>query len=177
MDELKKYGIHHVGLVVPDLDATVQHWKDYYGVTDFKYWTFNPMKAWVYGQPVEEYKLNVAMGTIHPGGCNVEIISPITEYGYHYDFVKSGKTGLNHICFSTDNYEFNKSALSMKNAVHFYLKPKLKMILLDIDAVFTQKILLVTLYTKSEKFPISENNPKQKTLSIKDRVFYLRDSH
>ena len=109
MDELKKYSIHHVGLVVPDLDATVQHWKDYYGVTDFKYWTFNPMKAWVYGQPVEEYKLNVAMGTIHPGGCNVEIISPITEYGYHYDFVKSGKTGLNHICFSTDNYDSTRA--------------------------------------------------------------------
>ena len=106
MKSLKENGIDHVGYVVSDFEKTVQHIKDYYGIDDFKFWEFNPLKAWAYGKPVDEYKLKVGMATINDGGACIEIITPITEYGYHYDFIKSGKNGLNHLCFKVEDYPY-----------------------------------------------------------------------
>lgn len=106
MKTIKDYGIDHVGFVVKNLEETVQHFKDYYGIDEFKYWDFKPKKAWSYGKPVEGYRLKVAMGSLTNTGCCVEIIEPVSDEGCHHEFVKAGNSGLHHVAFKVEDFPY-----------------------------------------------------------------------
>jgi catechol 2,3-dioxygenase-like lactoylglutathione lyase family enzyme len=101
--ETSKFNIHHVGYVVKDLEGAVEHFKDCYGLNEFKVYDFVPSKVWSYGKEVFGYKLRIAMSAAVDGKAGVEIIQPIGGEGVHKDFLTNGGEGLHHVCISVDN--------------------------------------------------------------------------
>jgi len=114
---LEEYGIHHVGFIVKDLDETINHFNNFYGINNFKVYEFSPNSVWSYGRKVvSEYKLKIAMGYLDSKNCAIEIIQPLIGDGVHRDFIESGHNGLHHICFSVDEFDFWKEYFNNKGA-------------------------------------------------------------
>ncbi len=105
--ELRQYGYGHVGYVVDDLEGAVKTLTDFYDVKEWRYVTFRPQRAWVYGQEVEEYTLEIALGVIN-GTCQVEVIKPGLGGGPCADFLAAGNSGLHHVAFNIDDYDYWK---------------------------------------------------------------------
>lgn len=95
--------IHHVGFIVGDIDKAIQHFIDFYNVPGFNIYDFVPNKVWSYGKEVQNYRLRIAMSTSAINQTGIELIQPITGEGVHRDFLSSGRSGLHHVCISTDN--------------------------------------------------------------------------
>lgn len=104
--KLKDYGIAHIGYVVRDLEETVNQFKEYYEIDDFVTYYFTPTRVWSYGKEVYDYKLKIAMADIAGKECKIEVIQPISGEGVHKDFVNNGNSGIHHIAFSVDNYDY-----------------------------------------------------------------------
>lgn len=100
--KVKGLKIHHVGYVVSDLENTVKHFKEFYGINDFQFYDFKPGTAWSYGEIVDGYNLKIAMGTMPSGTANIEIIKPIEGEGVHKEFIAAGNNGYHHICYAVD---------------------------------------------------------------------------
>lgn len=104
--ELKEFGIAHIGFVVKDRDATVEKFKDMFNIDDFVEYVFTPSRVWSYGELVNEYSLKIAMADVLGHECKIEIIEPLSGDGVHKKFVDSGNSGIHHIAFSVDNYDY-----------------------------------------------------------------------
>lgn len=103
---LAEQELHHLGFIVKDLESTVRRLQDMYGAAGFLVYNFVPGNVWSYGEKVDGYQLKIAMGTIGTSGLKVEVIEPISGEGFHSDYIKGGKSGLHHVCFSIDaDYE------------------------------------------------------------------------
>lgn len=102
MKKLADHGLHHLGFVVKDIEATVNQLKDIYGVKEFQIYDFEPGIAWSYGEESKNYKLKIAMGSIAGSDVKIEVIQPVSGEGLHKDFVGDGNGGLHHICFAVD---------------------------------------------------------------------------
>ncbi len=106
MKKLKDFGIEHVGFIVKDLDAAVDHFKNLYGIEEFQIYNFSPGRAWSYGKEVENYALKIAMCGVNDVSSGIEIIQPVSGEGVHKDFIAEGNTGLHHIAFKVDDYDY-----------------------------------------------------------------------
>lgn len=103
---IEDYGIEHVGYVVKDLGKTIEHFKSFYGIKDFQMYDFSPTKAWSYGKKVDNYRLKIAMAQISDTTCKVEIIQPVSGEGVHRDFVEAGNSGMHHVAFRVEEYDY-----------------------------------------------------------------------
>ena len=86
---LKK--IHHVGIVVPNLDEAMAFWRDLLGLALIK-------TATVQAQGVKAALLNA-------GGSEIELLEPIVADSGVGKFLTRRGGGLHHICFETDDIE------------------------------------------------------------------------
>lgn len=98
----------HVGIIVPDINESVNLYKKVFGKADFEVYTFSPLQAWYHGVLMPEYKLKIGMGTME-NGTKVELIQPITSHTLHDDFLKSAGGGIHHMAFYTSEFEQWKS--------------------------------------------------------------------
>lgn len=105
MKKLQDYGIEHIGFLVSDLDKALEHFKQVYGIDNFKVYDFSPTRAWSYGKEVKDYKLKIAMSDINSTSSGIEIIQHVSGEGVHKDFVESGHNGMHHIAFRVDDYD------------------------------------------------------------------------
>lgn len=106
MKALQDLGIEHVGFVVRNLEAAITHFTEYYRIDGFKHYDFVPDRAWSYGREVGDYRLKIAMSSVADRSSGVEIIQPVSGEGVHRDFMESGHSGLHHIAFKVDDYEY-----------------------------------------------------------------------
>ncbi|KAA8679074.1 VOC family protein [Clostridium sp. HV4-5-A1G] len=106
MRKLKDFGIEHVGFVVRDLDKSIDHFKNFYGIEEFQIYYFSPTRAWSYGKEIKNYKLKIAMCNVNGISSGIEIIQPISGDGVHKDFIESNNNGLHHIAFKVDDYDY-----------------------------------------------------------------------
>ena len=84
-------GLHHVGYVVPDLDAAIAFYRDTLGlVLDRR------------GDAGPGFNFEVAVFRLGDGSNGIELIKPITETGPFADFLRANPTGaLHHIAYTT----------------------------------------------------------------------------
>lgn len=100
---LTEVGIKHVGIVVADRDSAVKRLGELYGLKDWIYIEYKPLKSWCYGKPFEGYYVRAAA---MPAAdyCTFEIIEPVSE-GMHMDFFRKDTNSINHICHVVKEYE------------------------------------------------------------------------
>lgn len=115
MRNLKDYGLHHVGFVVRDLKKTVARFEELYQIKDFSIYPFSPTRTWSYGEEVFGYRLLIAMIFLGNGSA-IEIIQPLEGKGVHSDFVEAGNSGMHHIAFSVDDFDYWREYFLEKEA-------------------------------------------------------------
>jgi methylmalonyl-CoA/ethylmalonyl-CoA epimerase len=80
--------IHHVGVVVPNLEAGLKFWRDTLGLEFIK-------SATIVDQGVKAALLNA-------GGSEIELLEPINPDGGVGKFLARRGGGLHHVCFESD---------------------------------------------------------------------------
>jgi methylmalonyl-CoA/ethylmalonyl-CoA epimerase len=81
--------IHHVGVVVPDLEAGLRFWRDTLGMRLTKSAT------------IEDQGVRAAL--LEVGGSEVELLEPLSAEGGVGKFLARRGGGLHHVCFETDD--------------------------------------------------------------------------
>jgi methylmalonyl-CoA epimerase len=92
--------IHHVGIVVRNLDEAYTFYRDTLGL--------NVHKQAV----VEEQGVKAALLTI--GNSEIELLEPINENGGVAKFLERRGEGLHHVCFETDDVAAELAATKAK---------------------------------------------------------------
>jgi methylmalonyl-CoA/ethylmalonyl-CoA epimerase len=89
--------VHHVGIVVRDMEQAMRFWRDTLGLPVHKM------------QPIHEQGVNAALLTI--GDSEIELLEPtVTDNGIARYLAAKGE-GLHHICFQVDNVDRDLDAL------------------------------------------------------------------
>jgi len=105
---LKK--IHHVGIVVRNLEEAYAFYRDTLGLPVHKEAT------------VEDQGVKAALLTI--GNSEIELLEPINENGGVAKFLEKRGEGLHHICFETDNVDAELEATKKKGIAVLDQKPR-----------------------------------------------------
>lgn len=117
MKNLIDYPIEHIGFVVPDLEKTVAHISETFGINNFQIYDFSPTRAWSNGKEIVGYKLKIAMAISEQGRTGFEIIQPISPEGIHRNMAYSERKGINHIAFKVDDYDYWRDFFQNKGAI------------------------------------------------------------
>jgi methylmalonyl-CoA/ethylmalonyl-CoA epimerase len=102
--------IHHVGVVVPDLEAGLRFWRDTLGLRLTKSAT------------IEEQGVRAALLKI--GESEIELLEPINRDGGVAKFLARRGGGLHHVCFETDDVERELDAAKAKGIQLIDQKPR-----------------------------------------------------
>jgi methylmalonyl-CoA/ethylmalonyl-CoA epimerase len=105
---LKK--IHHVGVVVPNLDAGLRFWRDTLGLRFTKSAT------------IEEQGVRAALLSV--GESEIELLEPIDPDGGVGKFLARRGGGLHHVCFETDDVARELEDARAKNIQLIDQKPR-----------------------------------------------------
>ncbi len=92
--------IHHVGIVVRNLDQAYKFYRDTLGLHVHK------------EAVVEDQGVRAALLTI--GNSEIELLEPINQNGGVAKFLERRGEGLHHICFETDNVVAELAATKVK---------------------------------------------------------------
>jgi methylmalonyl-CoA epimerase len=106
---LKK--IHHIGIVVRDLEEAYTFYRDTLGLPVHKEAT------------VEDQGVKAALLTI--GNSEIELLEPINENGGVAKFLEKRGEGLHHICFETDDVDAELEATMSKGIAVIDKKPRI----------------------------------------------------
>jgi methylmalonyl-CoA/ethylmalonyl-CoA epimerase len=102
--------IHHMGVVVPDLEAGLRFWRDTLGLRLTKSAT------------IEEQGVRAALLKI--GESEIELLEPINPDGGVAKFLARRGGGLHHVCFETDDVERELDAAKAKGIQLIDQKPR-----------------------------------------------------
>jgi len=103
--------LHHVGVVVRDLDRAVEYYQSL-GIGPFEYKTTSDLiEKTMYGKPAD-FKLNVAQAQV--GAIMIELIQPVENAPVQEQFLERRGEGVNHIGFLVDDMEKEKAKLVEK---------------------------------------------------------------
>lgn len=102
--------IHHVGVVVPDLEAGLRFWRGILGLRLTKSAT------------IEEQGVRAALLKI--GESEIELLEPINPDGGVAKFLARRGGGLHHVCFETDDVERELDAAKAKGIQLIDQKPR-----------------------------------------------------
>lgn len=94
-----------IGIVVRDLDATIQRYKDLYGIGPWNMWEVGPGDIeglLVDGQPAS-YKARAAAAMV--GDVQWELIEPLDDTGPFARFLAEKGEGVHHIAVATPDLE------------------------------------------------------------------------
>jgi methylmalonyl-CoA/ethylmalonyl-CoA epimerase len=105
---LKK--IHHVGVVVPNLDASLKFWRDTLGMHLTKRAT------------IEEQGVRAAL--LKVGESEIELLEPLDPENGVGKFLARRGGGLHHVCFETDDVAKELDAARAKDIQLLDQKPR-----------------------------------------------------
>jgi methylmalonyl-CoA/ethylmalonyl-CoA epimerase len=92
--------IHHIAIVVPDLDEALSFWRDNFGLDVCKV------------EDIPSQKSEVAFMNL--GEVEIELVRPTVEDSGAAKFLKERGPGLHHICVEVDNIEEMLAELKAK---------------------------------------------------------------
>jgi methylmalonyl-CoA/ethylmalonyl-CoA epimerase len=102
--------IHHVGVVVPSLEAGLKFWRDTLGLRLIK-------SATVEDQGVKATLLDA-------GGSEIELLEPINPEGGVGKFLARRGGGLHHVCFESDSVNADLEAARARGIQLIDQKPR-----------------------------------------------------
>lgn len=92
--------VHHVGVVVRDMEQAMRFWRDTLGLHVHKQET------------IEEQGVKAALLTL--GDSEIELLEPVVTDNGVARYLESKGEGLHHICFEVDDVERDLDALKQK---------------------------------------------------------------
>jgi methylmalonyl-CoA/ethylmalonyl-CoA epimerase len=92
--------IHHIAIVVPDLDKSLGFWRDNFGLDVCKV------------EDIPSQKAEVAFMTV--GDVEIELVKPTVDDSGAAKFLKERGPGLHHICVEVDDIEEMLAELKAK---------------------------------------------------------------
>ena len=96
-----------IGIVVRDLEATIQHYVDEYGIGPWqRHDDLTPANATdlrVYGQPVAPWRVAAASAMV--GQVMWELIEPLGDESIFAQFLAEKGEGVHHIAVATPNFD------------------------------------------------------------------------
>ena len=109
-------GVAQIGMIVKDLDATVEKYWKVFGIGPWHFYTYQkPMvrEMTYYGKPAN-YSMRLALSYF--GAMRIELIEPGEGESVYHDFVKEHGYGLHHLGLLTENM---KASLEEAEAAGF----------------------------------------------------------
>jgi catechol 2,3-dioxygenase-like lactoylglutathione lyase family enzyme len=97
--------IVQIALVVKDLDETVRHWSDRFGVGPWSFYTYGPPlvpRMTRHGQPTE-YTMRIALANVGP--MRIELIEPVEGDTVYAEFVRDHGFGVHHLGVLVENMD------------------------------------------------------------------------
>lgn len=96
--------IKQLGFVVPDLDATLQHWAGHLGVGPFFRVEVVAPDGFVHRGRPSAARFAAALG--NSGPMQIELIQPLDdEPSLWREFLDEGREGLQHVAYWTDDFD------------------------------------------------------------------------
>jgi catechol 2,3-dioxygenase-like lactoylglutathione lyase family enzyme len=96
-------GLHHIGLVVRDRDATIRHYKEIMGFRNFFTYDTPPMPySLVYGKPAS---FTLRVGYTSLGNTLLELLQPLDQASPLFHFLEEHGEGIHHIGFIIPNLD------------------------------------------------------------------------
>lgn len=92
--------IHHVGVVVRDMEQAIRFWRDTLGMRVYKLET------------IEDQGVKAALLTL--GDSEIELLEPVVEDNGIARYLQSRGEGLHHICFEVDSVDRDLDALKSR---------------------------------------------------------------
>jgi methylmalonyl-CoA/ethylmalonyl-CoA epimerase len=105
---LKK--IHHVGVVVPNLEEAMKFWRDLLGLHVTK------------SETIQDQGVKAAL--LQVGASEIELLEPINPDNGVGKFLAKRGGGLHHLCFETDDVEKELDAVRAKGVELIDQKPR-----------------------------------------------------
>ena len=102
--------IHHVGVVVPNLEEGLKFWRDTLGLEFIK------------SETVVDQGVKAAL--LDAGGSEIELLEPINPDGGVGKFLSRRGGGLHHVCFESDGVEADLEAARAKGIQLIDQKPR-----------------------------------------------------
>jgi methylmalonyl-CoA/ethylmalonyl-CoA epimerase len=102
--DLQLPGLHHVGMVVRDRDATIRHYKELLGFKSFFTYDAPPMPnySFVNGKPTA-FGLRVGFASL--GNTLLELLQPLDRVSPHFHFLEEHGEGIHHLGFLVPNLD------------------------------------------------------------------------
>ncbi len=94
--------LHHVGIVVRDLDATMRRYKEIMGITSFFSFDSSMPRALVHGEPTP-FDLRLAYAWL--GNTMLELLQPLDRVSPHFHFLEERGEGMHHLGFFVHNVD------------------------------------------------------------------------
>ena len=108
--------IRQAGYVVDDIEAAMDHWSRVLGVGPFFYNERVPIENYVYRETRYEPHNSVALA--NSGPLQIELIQTRNDVPSMYrDFKQSGKSGLQHVAYWTDEYDADFARLTAQGFI------------------------------------------------------------
>ncbi|EJL90985.1 hypothetical protein PMI15_00238 [Polaromonas sp. CF318] len=102
--------IRQLGYVVPDIEAAMDYWSKTLGVGPWFYNPRVPIKNYRYNGEAHEPHNSVALA--NSGFVQVELIQTRNDVPSMYrDFLRAGRTGLQHVAYWTSDYDADLARL------------------------------------------------------------------
>ncbi len=102
--------IRQAGYVVEDIEAAMDYWSRVLGIGP---WFYNPSVPIVnYNYHGEPYEVHNSVALANSGPLQMELIQTRNDAPSMYrDFLKAGRTGLQHVAYWTENYDADLARL------------------------------------------------------------------
>lgn len=102
--KLNVEAVHQIGIVVKDIDLSVErYWKEF-GIGPWQIFTFGPgaKKLTYHGEPCS-FALRIAMAQV--GSLMIELLQPLSGSTPHQDFLEQKGEGIQHLGVFVSNLE------------------------------------------------------------------------
>ncbi|MEZ4863420.1 MAG: VOC family protein [Caldilineaceae bacterium] len=100
-----KNGVYQIGIIVENLEASVEAYTQSYGVGQWRFYTYQkPFVRWLtyYGEPADSV-FRLALAPI--GAQQIELIQPISGPTIYHDFIAEHGYGFHHIGLLVDDWD------------------------------------------------------------------------
>ncbi|AIB14899.1 glyoxalase (plasmid) [Azospirillum argentinense] len=103
--------IRQAGYVVDDIEAAMDYWSSTLGIGPWFYNERVPIRNYTYRG--ERYEVHNSVALANSGPLQMELIQTRNDAPSMYrDFLKAGRTGLQHVAYWTENYDADLERLT-----------------------------------------------------------------